>query len=88
MLCTLSALSRALLIMCLFFSMSLSVSLLLIVLPLNILNLQNNFNWTSKSCHLYMYFNRIVRLWNKLPFIDLLSSIPSLLPMGSLSSPF
>ena len=37
-------------------------------------NLQHNFNRTSKSHH--FYFNRIVRIWNKLPFIDLSYSIP------------
>ena len=37
-------------------------------------NLQHNFNRTSKSRH--FYFNRIVRIWNKLPFIDLSYSIP------------
>ena len=38
--------------------------------------LQHNYCRTSVSHH--FYFNRIVRLWNKLPSIDLSRSIPSI----------
>ena len=38
--------------------------------------LQHNYCRTSVSCH--FYFNCIVRLWNKLPSIDISRSIPSI----------